>query len=237
MTMEFPEDIEIDEDIDLSRIFSPNLKLLCLKYKSIFAGTHENVDDIHFFDKYKRFFFTFTDSICNIYGDSEHCTHEEIVNTKGDFAFSAPILRAIYVLKGYRKKGLQQELIEDIKSVCEETAEPVVAIADPYIINKSRYENCIYKAWYKFCVDGYSRPSKERWLPQVKAQCKRFKELGFQNFIFPESEITIPPQHFIYVPTTALPATNLAIRTLQADPSKFSLDLLNDFDINNIPNT
>jgi len=115
-----PKEIQIDEDIDISRLFSDNLKVLCCKYDSIFVGSHDNVDDIYFFDKSKRFFFTFTDGITSVYANMLNVTDEERMNTEGDLAFMSPILRAVYVLKGHRGKGLQSKLLQDLNAISEE---------------------------------------------------------------------------------------------------------------------
>lgn len=207
------KEITIDEDIDISRLFSDNLKVLCCKYDSLFVGSHDNVDDIYFFDKYKRFFFTFTDGITPVYSNMLHVTDEEKNTVNGDLAFMSPILRAVYVLKGFRGQGLQTKLLQELNSVAEETAEPYIAIADPFRIVNSRYENCIKRAWYLFMKNGYERP--HTWKKDVKSQCVQFGKNNLQRFVLDDYELTEPWQHFIYIPDSADDGTKLTIKSIQ----------------------
>lgn len=207
------KEIQIDEDIDISRLYSSNLKMLCCKYDSIFVGSHDNVDDIYFFDKHKRFFFSFSDSTNSVYANMLHVTEEERLNTKGDIAFVCPVLRAIYVLKGYRGRGIQTELLQELNSISEETSEPYIAIADPFRIKNSRYENCTKRAWYLFMTEGYERP--HTWKKDVKSQCARFGKNKLQRFVLDHYELTEPFQHYIYIPDSAEDGTKLAVKSIQ----------------------
>ena len=208
-----PKEIQIDEDIDIGRLFSDNLKLLCCKYDSIFVGSHDNVDDIYFFDKSKRFFFTFTDGITSVYANMLNVTDEERMNTEGDLAFMSPILRAVYVLKGHRGKGLQSKLLQDLNSISEETGEPYIAIADPFKIKNSRYENCIKEAWRLFMTEGYERP--HTWKKDVEIQCVQFGKNNLQRFVLDSYELTKPFQHYIYIPESANNGIKLTIKSIQ----------------------
>jgi len=207
------QEIQIDEDIDISRISSDNLKVLCCKYNSIFIGSHDNVDDIHFFDKSKRFFFTFTDGIASVYANMLNVTDEERMNVNGDLAFMSPILRSVYVLKSYRRKGLQSKLLQELNSISEQTGEPYIAIADPFKIKNSRYEHCIEEAWRLFLTEGYERP--HTWKKDVEIQCGQFGKNKLKRFVLDEYEITKPFQHFIYVPNSANDGIKLAVKSIQ----------------------
>ena len=212
------DSIDPDEDIDVSEIDSPILKILCFQYKSIFSGD-DNDFDIHFFDKQKRFFFTFTDSIVEIKGDITSVNRKDIKVNNGGFAFYAPILRAVYVCKSHRKYGLMSSLFNSLNDVSEETGQPYVSIADPFVLVDSPYEHSANEAFLKFMKTGHRRP--DNWNVEVFKQCKRFEGYGLQNFVLPEYEYTQPFQHYIYVPDSAMDNNKLAIKSLQANPDLF----------------
>jgi GNAT superfamily N-acetyltransferase len=211
--MKDQREIQIDDDIDISRLYSDNLKILCCKYDSIFLGNHDNVDDIYFIDKQKRYFFTFTDGINSVYANMLHISEEERTNLKGDLAFMCPILRAVYVLKGFRGKGLQTQLLQELNSIAEETTEPYIAIADPFRIKDSRYENCIRKALYLFLKNGYERP--HTWKKDVETQCVQFSKNNLQRFVLDNYELTQPFQHYIYLPESSDDGTKLTLKSIQ----------------------
>ncbi len=213
----------IDNDIDIGRIMSDNLKVLCCKYDSLFFGDHDNVDDIHFIDKKRRFFFSFSDAITPIYADCRYLNEEDRSGEGNEYAFMSPILRCVYVLKGYRGMGIQKEIFESINEVSEETSEPYIAIADPFKITKSVYENCPKRALYNFLMNGYERPST--WENDVKIQCAKFGKYNLQRFVLPEYELTKPFQHYIYVPHTANKGIKLAVRSIQEANNLETLDI------------
>ena len=226
------DDVDPDEDINVSKIFSMNLKILCFKYESLFFGSEENQYDssVHFFDDRQRYFFSFTDAVCNLPGDPSALTKEEREEVDEDFYVFAPILQAIYCLKDWRGYGLQKEIIESLKEVSEETGECIVAVADPYIINDSCYEYNIKHALYYFMTNGYRRP--DNWRDLVIRQCDSFLSYGFENFVLPNAEITKPFQQFVYLPASAPRGTKLAIRSLQRNKSLFCRDVIDSMPIN-----
>ena len=226
------DEVNPDEDLDVSKIFSMNLKILCFQYENMFFGTdetqHEN--SVHFFDERKRYFFSFTDAVCNIPGEPAYLTKEERSLVDEDFYVFAPILQAIYCLKDWRGYGLQKEIIDSLKDVSDETGEPIVAVADPFIINKSCYENNVQHALYRLMVNGYRRPSN--WRESVIKQCDKFLDYGFENFVLPNAVITKPFQQFIYLPESAPAGTKLAIRSLQRNKALFTRDVVDSMPIN-----
>lgn len=225
------DDVDPDEDINVSKIFSMNLKILCFQYESLFFGSEETQYDnsVHFLDKRKRYFFSFTDSVCNIPGNPAVLSKEERANIGEDFYVFAPILQAIYCLKDWRGYGLQKEIIESLKEVSDETGECIVAVADPYVINDSVYESNIKNALFRFMTNGYRRPYN--WKDLVLRQCDSFLGYGFENFVLPNAQITKPFQQFVYLPETAPADTKLAIRSLQKDKSLFSRDVIDSMPI------
>lgn len=226
------DDIDPDEDINVSEIFSMNLKILCFQYESLFFGDSDNQVEtsIQFFDERGRYFFSFTDSVCHIPGAVHNLTPEERGRVDLDFTVFAPILQAVYCLKDWRGYGLQKELFQSLKEVSDETGECFVAISDPYVIVDSCYENNIKEACFRFLSNGYVRPTY--WKEAVIRQCDKFLEYGLENFPLPDAVFTKPFQHFIYIPDSAPDGTKLAIKSLQKDKSIFTRDDVDTMPIN-----
>jgi GNAT superfamily N-acetyltransferase len=218
--VKFRDDINQDEDVDLSRIESPILKMLYFQYDSIFSGDHDNNDDIHFFDREGRYFFTFTDACCRVYADMNKLDESERASVSTNLSFAAPVLRAIYVLKDFRSRGLQKELLDSIKELSEESGESFIAIADPFKIKNCPYEHTAKEAFSKLIHNGYTRPAD--WLTSVFRQCRRFRAAGLRNFVFRDARITRPFQHFIYLPESASRGDKIAVRSLMSNHEAFT---------------
>ena len=207
------KEVVIDEDIDIERLFSGSLKILCCRYDSLFVGSHDNVDDIYFFDKQNRYFFTFTDAFTSIYASTEFMSDKEREGCKGDFAFMSPILRAVYVCKDYRGMGLQKEIVESINEVAEEAAEPYLAVADIFKLSGSRWERNAKIAWHSFMMDGYERDVG--WREKTLKQCRSFEGYGLERFVLPEYSLTESWQHYIYLPESCSNGVKLTVKTIQ----------------------
>lgn len=185
-----------DPDIDVDKIVSPALRHIIGFYDTICAA-HNDQSEIFFIDPYNKFFFSMLD--CSMRFRIEETTS----GYDGATAVLVPVIRAIYVTKFHRGKGIQERLIREIMGASHSTGTSLGIIADPFeIVTDGGYSlHNSREALLAFIQCGY-RPA-DNYLYDLAIQRQRFMRLGFRNCRLLDAEVTAPFQHFLYVPDTA----------------------------------
>ena len=109
----------VDSDIKPQEIKSAFLRELVGIYDTYLAGEHPL--DLHLVDPYQRFFFTVADKSI-LFEDHKH---------RSNFLY-LPYVRMIYTVPHHRRKGIQKQILNDLKDVSDNCGHSFCICADPF---------------------------------------------------------------------------------------------------------
>jgi len=195
----------VDPDINVERIRSRIVRNMIGQYDCFTED--ERSEEIYFIDPYQKFFFSMLDSGCEFRLGFADFINEETGELDEEF-FSTrrtdvvlPVFRVIYTVRHHRGKGIQRQILEEIKGVADECGESFAIFADPFKLSGFGSELNASEALVKFVQNGYE--PTDNWMDDLCKQRKRFLELGFINAKCADATLTEPYQHFAYVSRNA----------------------------------
>ncbi len=189
-------EVKVDPDINRSKIECPIIQVLLDRYDSFCAENSEDSWDIYFY--FREGFFTFSQCLNPIYPDMTKVSWDDF-DTE-EMVLMPTILRCVWTCQDFRGRGIQNQLIEELKEISEQTNHSFCAYAFPFEINGCRYTASGRDALSKFLTNDYRK--SRNYEVDLQKQIARFKKLGFQN-IEMDGHDTKPEARFIYVPSTA----------------------------------
>lgn len=186
---------KMDPEIELGYFKSETLKKLCLTFNSHYEREGDR-NEVYFTDLADRLFFSFAD-VGGYYIPDVDKLPEGFEGPRG---VRSSLIRAIYVAQPYRGRNLQGKVIGQILRFAEETGEVINIFADPYFIPGS-HARTGREALVDFIRQGCERP--EDYSRQLILQVTRLLKAGFEHYICPDAEITLPHMQLAYVPESA----------------------------------
>lgn len=210
-------DARVDPDINVGRIRSRIVRNMIGQYDCF--TEYEGSEEIFFVDPYQKFFFSILDTACEFRLDLADFFNEETGEldeeyfTTGRTDVVLPVFRVIYTVRHHRGKGIQWQILHEIKGVADECGESFAIFADPFRISGFGSELNASDALVKFVQNGYE--PTDNWMDDLYNQRKRFLELGFINVKCSSATLTEPYQHFVYISKNAQSEEQKLLESLQ----------------------
>lgn len=109
-------------------------------------------------------------------------------------------LKSVYVMKGRRNQGVQNELLKYITLMSTLAGEAVIAFVKPFELPLMAKDDDLKSCLKSFLAGGDLRYSADE--ERKQKQRDRLERAGFENMPWQYAQITQPADHYIQVPET-----------------------------------
>ncbi len=199
-----------DPDINLDLIRSKILREIITQHDA-YCPKKGDQQEITLVDGYQRYFLRMLDIGAEYKLDIMDYMEEEFdfdspLQTRyreNNHSIFLPTLRLVYVVPHHRGKGIQRQVLNELKAIADEVGESFALFTDPLILSGRGRETNAVECMAKFDQNGHEPP--EDYMYQLWKQRKRMLDTGLTNVKYTDAQVTEPCQSFVYINKQASP--------------------------------